>query len=363
MEGSWPAETWSAVRNAIKVTALLTILACACTAAFGQRYSQTNFVSDIQGQAASQDTNLVNPWGIAFGPSTRFWVADNGTGVSTLYNGSGATIPLVVTIPPPEGSTATSAPTGTIFNATSDFVVSKDGVSGTALFLFATEDGTISGWNRNVDATHAILAVDNSVRGAVYKGLAMAQTSQGNFLYATNFHDNMIEVYDTNFTLVGQFTDTNVPPRFAPFGIRNIGGKLYVTFAERDKAMHDDVAGPNRGFVDVVDPADNSIQRLISKHGLNSPWGLALAPGNFGKFSGDLLVGNFGDGTISAFDPSSGEFLGRLLDANGKVVSINGLWSITFGNGTAAGQTNELFFSAGLNHEADGLFGKLTAIQ
>lgn len=354
----------SAWKNWLKILLLFTVAGWMCDAAFGQGYSQTNLVSDIPGLAAHTDANLVNPWGIAFSSSSPFWVADNGKGVSTIYDGTGAAIPLVVTIPPPDGSTAASAPTGAVFNPTSDFVVSENGMSGPATFIFVTEDGTISGWNRNVDPTHAVIAVDNSVRGTVYKGLAMAQTSQGkNLLYATNFHDNVIEVYDTNFRLVNTFTDDKVPPRYAPFGIRNIGGKLYVTFAEQNKEMHDDVAGPNHGFVDVVNPDDDTILRLISKQGLNSPWGMALAPGDFGKFSNDLLVGNFGDGTISAFDPSSGALLGAVLDASGNALSINGLWSITFGNGAGAGQPNELFFSAGLNDEADGLFGKLTAIQ
>jgi uncharacterized protein (TIGR03118 family) len=345
---------------------LLMIMVWMSGAAFGQRYSQTNLVSDIQGLAANTDANLVNPWGIAFSSTSPFWVADNGKGVSTIYDGTGAQpFPLVVIIPPPTGSNATSAPTGAVFNGTGDFVISENGLSGPAIFIFVTEDGTISGWNPNVDLTHAVLAVDNSVRGTVYKGLAMGQTSQGkNLLFATNFHDNVIEVYDTNFRLVNTFTDNSVPPRYAPFGIRKIGGKLYVTFAEQNKAMHDDVRGPNHGFVDVVNPDDDTTQRLISKQGLNSPWGLAVAPGDFGKFSNDLLVGNFGDGTISAFDPSSGALLGGVLDANGKTLSINGLWSITFGNGANASQPlNELFFSAGINDEADGLFGKLTAIQ
>lgn len=363
MESSSDSTNRKTLRLATQTAFVAAAVLCLSIAVFGQRYSQTNLVSDIPGLAAHTDPNLVNPWGIAFSATSPFWVADNGKGVATLYDGTGTARSLIVTIPPPEGSSATSAPTGAVFNGTSDFVVSKNGLSGPALFIFATEDGTISGWNPTVDATHAVLAVDNSVRGTVYKGLAMAHTSQGNFLYATNFHDNVIEVYDTNFRLVSLFTDDTVPPRYAPFGIRNIGGTLYVTFAEQNKARHDDVAGPNHGFVDTVDPTNNAVKRLISKQGLNSPWGLALAPSDFGAFSNDLLVGNFGDGTISAFDPTTRTLLGKVLDQNGNVLSINGLWTITFGNGVNAGQTNELFFAAGFNDEADGLFGKLTAIQ
>jgi len=331
--------------------------------AFAQRYSQTNLVSDIPGLAAVTDSNLVNPWGISFSDMSPFWVADNGTGVATLYTPAGTPVPLLplVNIPTPAGSTSPATPTGTVFNGTGGFEVSSNGLSDSSRFLFATEDGTISGWSPMVDFTHAILAVDNSARGTVYKGLALGSTDQGSFLYATNFHDNVIEVYDTNFRLVKTFTDHDVPPRYAPFGIRNINGKLFVTFAEQNKERHDDKAGPNHGFVDVFDTDGNRLQRLVSRHGLNSPWGLALATANFGKFSNALLVGNFGNGRISAYDPQTGIFLGQLLDANGRVLSINGLWTITFGNSTAP--ANVLFFSAGFNDEADGLFGTLQAIQ
>ncbi len=350
-------------RHPQQLAVVAALVVCFSIAAFGQRYSQTNLVSDLPGLAAVQDPNLVNPWGVAFNPTGPFWVADNGTGVSTLYTGAGTPFPtaapLVVTIPPPEGSTGTAAPTGVIFNPTTNFLVGRDAP---ALFIFDTEDGTISGWNPTIDLHHAVLKVDNSVRDAVYKGLTLAHNSEGNFLYATNFHDNVIEVYDRKFQLVRVLRDAGVPENYAPFGIRNINGLIYVTFAQQDEARHDDVAGPEHGFVDVINPATNEIRRLISRQGLNSPWGLTLAPANFGRFSNALLVGNFGDGTISAYSPS-GTFLGKVLDKNGRVLSINGLWSITFGNGGVAGQTNELFFAAGFDDEAHGLFGKLVAIQ
>jgi uncharacterized protein (TIGR03118 family) len=338
------------------ITTLLAVLAIS-GAAVAQRYSQTNLVSNIPGMAAVTDPHLENPWGISFGPTSPFWVADNGTGVSTLYRPDGTPVPLVVTIPPPTGSEGPSAPTGTVFNGTNDFVVSGNGTSGPAVFIFVTENGTIAGWNPGVDLTHAVLVVDNSGLDAVYKGLASARTSKGSFLYATNFHDGVVEMYNSHFQLVKTFTDTSVPPRYAPFNIRNINGKLYVTFAEQDEDKGDDISGPHHGFVDVFDTSGNKLRRLISRGVLNSPWGIALAPANFGRFSNDLLVGNFGDGRISAFDPVTGQFLGQLLNKNGAVLSIEGLWMITFGNSTAP--SNALFFSAGINDEADGLFGRL----
>ena len=331
-------------------------------------YQQTNLVSDIAGDAQFTDQNLVNPWGLVHGPTTPWWVADNGAGVSTLYNGLGqgfpVGMPLVVTIPAPKGSPAgtTAAPTGVIFNGNGGFNVSENGTSFSSLFIFDTEDGTISGWNLNFsDRTHAILAVDRSNvgKGAVYKGLAIGSNSSGTFIFATNFRFGTIEMFDSNFKLVRSFTDHRLPQSYAPFGIQNIGGNLYVTFAKRDATKHDDVAGPGHGFVDVFDTKGNLISRLISRGSLNSPWGLALAPANFGQFSNDLLVGNFGDGHINAFDPDTGAFRGQLRDQYKNSITIDGLWSLQFGNGAAAGATNELFFTAGIDDEAHGLFGKI----
>jgi uncharacterized protein (TIGR03118 family) len=334
-------------------------------------FLQQNLVSDIAGVAHTTDPTLGNPWGIAYAPTGPFWVADNASGSATLYDGAGQpfpkSAPLVVTIPPPMGSTATAAPTGIVFNPTSDFVVSANGRSGASVFLFATEDGTISGWNPNVDGTHAILKVDNSMlptpaTGAVYKGLAFASNATGNFLFATNFRAGTIDVFDKNFTkvtLAGSFRDTTIPAGFAPFGIQNVGGRLYVTYAKQDAMMHDDVKGPGNGFVDVFDPNGNLVRRLASQGTLNSPWGLALAPAQFGTFSNDLLVGNFGNGRINAFDPGSGMFLGQLQDDAGNTIVIDGLWGLLFGNGAAAGDTNTLFFTAGIADEMHGLFGSL----
>jgi uncharacterized protein (TIGR03118 family) len=213
--------------------------------------------------------------------------------------------------------------------------------------------------------THAIREVDKSP-GAVYKGLAMGSNSAGTFLYATNFRAGTVDVFDSQFhqvSLSGSFTDPNLLPGYAPFGIANIDGDLYVTYALQDAAKHDDVAGPAHGFVDIYDTNGNLIRRLVTRGRLNSPWGLAMAPANFGRFSGDLLVGNFGDGRINAVDPSTGDFLGQLRDANNSPITINGLWGLAFGNDANAGPKSTLFFTAGLNDEADGLFGSLVSVN
>jgi uncharacterized protein (TIGR03118 family) len=338
-------------------------------------YQQTNLVSDLPGVAKVQDTHLVNAWGIVHGPTTPFWISDNGTGFSTLYSGDGTPFPpppgtpLVVTIPPPHNSPpgTTAAPTGVVFNSTSGFVVSNGTTSGPALFIFATEDGTISGWSRNVDVHHAILKVDNSTQSpsAVYKGLAMGSNATGTFLYATNFRAGRVDVFDSSFhqvSLAGSFTDPNLLPGYAPFGIANIGGDLYVTYALQNAEKHDDVAGPAHGFVDIYDTNGNLIRRLVTRGRLNSPWGLAVAPSAFGRYSNDLLVGNFGDGHINVVDPATGEFLGQLRDAGNNPIIINGLWGLDFGNDQSAGPSTTLFFTAGLNNEANGLFGSLVSV-
>jgi uncharacterized protein (TIGR03118 family) len=275
----------------------------------------------------------------------------------------------VITIPPPSSTPgATAAPTGNVFNSTSDFVVTEGSKSGPSLFLFATEDGTISGWNPSVDATHAILAVDNAnvTSGPVYKGLALGHNGSGNFLFAANFRFGTVDVFNATFAKVSSFTDKALASDcplpnqcFAPFGIQNLGGNLFVTFALQNAAHHDDVAGQGNGFVDVFDTSGNLLRRFASHGSLNSPWGLALAPAKFGTFSHDILVGNFGDGRINAFDPASGTFMGQLQDQNGHPITINGLWGIAFGNGGLAGDSITLFFASGLNDEADGLFGSI----
>jgi uncharacterized protein (TIGR03118 family) len=323
-----------------------------------------NLVSDIAGVANFTDPNLVNPWGLAFGPTSPFWVANNGTGTATLYNGAGvaqpASSPLVVTIPSPTSPTG-GTPTGSVFNSTKSFAVTANGATGASVFLFATEDGTILGWNPTVSPTSAVIAV-NSSSTAVYKGLAIASSSLGDRLYATNFKAGVVEIYDSTFTLVKTFTDPNVDPNFAPFGIQNINGEIFVTFALQllpDKV--NDQAGPGNGFVDVFDTDGNLLRRFASHGTLNSPWGLAMTPSGFGPFGGSILVGNFGDGRINVFD-TSGNFQGQLIDQEGNPMTINRLWSLQFGNGSPnGGPANTLFFTAGIADESHGLFGLIRA--
>lgn len=324
-----------------------------------------DLVSDIDGVGNFTDPNLVNPWGLGFSSTSPFWVADNGAGVSTLYNGSGQAFPmaapLVVTIPSPTKSTG-GAPSGLVFNSsTNDFMLRSGGMSGAAVFLFATEDGTILGWNPTVSPKSAVIAINNSGTGAVYKGLAISTTSAGSFLYATNFHSGEVEMYDSTFKLVKTFTDPTVDTNFAPFGIQDIRGTIFVTFAlQKLPAKHDDQAGLGNGFVDMFAP-DGTLKGRLASHGtLDSPWGLAMAPSNFGLFSGDILVGNFGDGRISAFD-TSGNFKGQMFDPEGNLMTINRLWSLQFGTGAPNnGPTNQLFFTAGIGNELHGLFGFIT---
>jgi uncharacterized protein (TIGR03118 family) len=342
------------------------------SSAFAGSYQRTNLVSDIAG-ANQTDANLVNPWGISASPTGPFWISDNGTGLASVYAISGTTVtnPLVVTIPPPLGSPdgTIAAPDGNVFNGSGGFLVSNGTTSGSSLFMFATEDGTLSGWSPSVDLTHAFVAVNNSVvdpsdaqhRSAVYKGLAIASTAHGTFIYATNFRGGFVEMYDSDFTLVKTFTDHKLPDSYAPFGIQTINGKLFVTYAKLDSKKHDDVAGSGNGFIDTFDLNGNLLSRFAAHGSLNSPWGIALAPANFGDFSNALLVGNFGDGTINAFDVSAGTFLGQLKDASGNPLVFNGLWGLRFGNGGSAGPANTLFVTAGIDHEAHGLFASITA--
>ncbi len=331
----------------------------------GHFYQQTDLVSNVPGLANFTDPNLVNPWGISSEPGGPFWVSDNGSGKSTLYDNKGNPQSLVVTIPSPKHGMMGS-PTGTVFNGnTNDFMVSENGVSGASIFLFDSEDGTISGWNGGVDETHAVIAVDNSKSGAVYKGLAIRVNQYDGFLYATNFHAGTIDVYNQKFAPVkpsGSFTDPHLPKGYAPFNIQNINGRFYVTYAKQNAQKNGDVPGAGHGYVDVFDINGNLVRRLVSGGQLNSPWGMAIAGRSFGKFSYDLLVGNFGDGHINAFDPDTGAFKGQLTDQAGKPIVIDGLWSLMFGLGGQAGNPNQLFFTAGIHHEADGLFGMIQAM-
>jgi len=334
-------------------------------AAHSRFYSVHNLVSDGFVPADHSDSDLKNAWGLVFTPTSPAWVADNKTGVATLYNGLGVKISLVVTIPPPAGGTPPSAPTGIVASGGSDFVVSVGTLSGPSRFIFSTEDGTISGWAPNVEGTHAILVVDNSASNAIYKGLALAGNGSARFLYATDFHNNKIDVFDSTFhpaTLAGSFTDSNLPAGFAPFGIQNILGNLYVTYAKQDENAVDDVKGVGLGFVDVFDADGNLIRRLASRGKLNAPWGLALAPADFGRFSNMLLVGNFGDGRIHAYDLNTGNFRGQLRTAPGQPLVIDGLWALVFGNGVLNQPVNALFFTAGPGDEEHGIYGRIDPV-
>lgn len=331
-------------------------------------YVQHNLVTDNQANLTASgytpadhvDPNLVNPWGIALSATSPFWVSDNGTHVSTLYpNGAPQLNPLVVAIPPlnptpPPGTTGT--PTGIVFNDTAG-----TGNFNRDLFLFATEDGLIAGWQA-ANASSAATRFDNSGSSANYKGLALGTNNSGSFLYAADFRNARIDVINSTFAataLAGSFTDPNLPAGYAPFNIQNLGGTLYVTYAQQG-AGGDEVAGPGLGYVDAYDTNGVLLRRVASGGALNAPWGLALAPADFGEFSNDLLVGNFGDGLIHAFDPLTGVFEGTLSDANGNPIKIDGLWGLIFGNGGAGGRADTLYFTAGINDEAHGLFGSLS---
>jgi uncharacterized protein (TIGR03118 family) len=328
-------------------------------------YLQTNLVSDIPGQALYTNKNLHNPWGIAPSPGTgHLRVADNGTGNDALFVDTGKSLNSWNAAVPGPGNQGSGTPTGVVFNPTHNFPVSANGAKAPATFLSVTEDGTIVGWNKNVDRANAIEVVDNSASGtAVYKGLAIANNGQANYLYVANFHAGMVEVYNKVFkpvSLSGNFTDPNLPAGYAPFNILNVGNNLYVAYAVQDANKHDNQNGAGLGLIDVFDANGNFTKRLVTNGGvLNAPWGMAVAPrSGFGPFSGALLVGNFGDGTINAFDPNSGQFQGTLKDQSGNTLSNSGLWGLTFG-ASEYNDKHTLYFAAGINYEADGLVGAI----
>ncbi|MBJ6764870.1 TIGR03118 family protein [Myxococcaceae bacterium JPH2] len=328
-------------------------------------YVQHDLTSDGAQEAEHVDKNLVNPWGVAFNPFGFAWVADNGTGRATPLDGNGKPQAPIVTIPTPPGDTGDASPTGVVFNGSEDFVIHQGSAEGPSRFIFATEQGTLGAWSPDVDRTHAILVVDNSGSDAVYKGLALAGNGEGLHLYATDFHHGRIDVFDRHFSpvhLEGSFVDPSLPDGFAPFGIHTLQGNLYVTYARQDEERHDDVKGKGLGFVSVFDANGHFLRRLISQGKLNAPWGIALAPADFGSFSNRLLVGNFGDGTINAYDLATGHAEGSLESPDGTAVRIDGLWGMAFGNGVNGQPGNALFFAAGPQEEAHGVFGRLDAV-
>ena len=339
-----------------------------------QFYAQHNLISNGAVPADLTDLNLVNAWGLVASPTSPWWISDNGTGETTLYNVATGMIPATFTVPGAGG--AQGNPTGIVFNGGTGFVVNNGvGSPAPARFIFASEDGTLSAF-KGAPIVTVVPNAQAPAHDAIYKGLAIDSATAGMFLYATDFHNGKVDIFDSSFhavTIPGAFTDPNLPAGFAPFGIQNIGGTIYVTYALQDADKHDDVAGPGNGFVDAYDTSGNFIRRVASAGELNSPWGLALAPSDFGRFSGDLLVGNFGDGRIHAFDPNqltaTGEFeaVGLMHSIAGTPIKIDGLWALQFGHGMTAssanGLTTTLFFTAGPNDEDDGLFGALTLSQ
>jgi uncharacterized protein (TIGR03118 family) len=351
---------------------------------------QTNLVSDLPGVAQQLDPNLVNPWGISESPNSFFWISDNNANVASLYNTTGVPQSLVVQIPSPGDLTgASGTPTGTVFNTTlltnspGFMITNGDGTkSAPAIFLFATEDGTIVGWNPGIDPSgidpttagkHGIIAVDNSAvpdpaNGAVYKGLTIATDANGRtLLYAANFRSGQIDVFGTDFKPptdlpAGAFQDPKLPKGYAPFDVQELGGKIYVTYAKQDADKHDDVAGQGHGFVDVYNLDGSGEKRLVTRGRLDSPWGLAIAPASFGSLAGALLVGNFGNGRINAYNAPTGHFMAALKDPDGEPIKIDGLWALKVGNGANGGDADKVYFTAGLFGETHGLFGSLAPV-
>src|SRR6202140_1298146 len=335
-------------RHRLFVSVLLGLaLSLVSSAAYGQYY-QNRFLVKNSGTAKHIDPDMVNAWGLVYGPGGPFWLADQGTGLSTLYDGTGVKQSLVVPIPPASG-TGKGSPTGIVYNGSSEFQIDH----WTSAFLFATLDGTISGWS-HFDPNNALIGVNNSGSGTSYTGLAITNKASGNFIYAADFAHNKVDVYNGTFGFVTSFTDTSLPPGFAPFGIQDIGGLVYVAFAATN-------GGPG-GYIDIFQEKGAFVKTLIQGAPLNPPWGFALAPANFGPLSNTLLISNNTNaGTISGFNPTNGAFVGTLSNGAGLPVKINQLWGIEFGGGTALnGGTNQLFFTAGPKNNLNGVFGVIS---
>jgi uncharacterized protein (TIGR03118 family) len=351
---------FSIVRIGTAGTLISAFMAVPTAKADPTAYLAVDLVSDQAGVAPILDPHLVNAWGIALSPSSPFWVSSEGIGVSTLYAGDVTTplmkVPLEVSIP-------SGHPTGQVFNGTSDFVVSSGGFSGPARFIFASLTGNVTGWNPGVPpgSTEAQLAFTGA--GSVYTGIALTNNGSGNFLYLADFQNGNIDVLDHAFSLVhlaGSFTDPGLPADYAPFNVAAIGGSIYVAYAKRD-ASGEEVIGAHLGFISVFDTNGNFEKRLVSRGALNAPWAMVFAPAGFGDFSGDLLVGNFGDGRINVFDSTTGAYLGTLSQSPDHPLEVDGLWGLTFGNGGNGGSTTTLYYAAGPGDEMHGLFGKITA--
>jgi len=321
------------------------MLSLGSSTAFAQYYLKSVLVKNLA-PAKHVDAQLVNPWGLVYGPGMPFWISDQGSGLSTLYDGTGVKYSPIVTIPPASG-TGKGSPTGIVYNVSgTDFQISH----WTSAFLFCTLDGTISGWS-HFSPNNALIGVNNSGSGASYTGLAITSKASGNFLYAADFANNKVDVYNSTFGLVTSFTDKNLPAGFAPFGVQDIGGMVYVAFAATN--------GGAGGYIDIFQENGAFVKTLISGAPLNQPWGFAVAPANFGPLSNTLLISNnTNTGTINGFNLTTGAFVGTISNSLGKPFIINQLWGIEFGGGTAAnGQTNQLFFTAGPKNNLNGVFG------
>jgi uncharacterized protein (TIGR03118 family) len=348
------------------------------TAPSSQEFADTALVSNKTGVVATTttiDANLQNPWGVAVAPGLPFWIADNNSNLSTLYSGTGTVETSSVTgsnslgiAIPASAAGVQSNPTGQVYNATGGFLIHTVNGMESAQFIYDGEGGTIAAWAANSGAT-AVTAYDdgivNGANHAVYKGLAIGSVSGATFLYATDLHNNKVDVFDTNFSkppaMQGKFIDPTMPAGFVPFGISAVSGQLYVTYAKQDSAMHDEVAGAGLGYVDVFGMTGDFVTRFASQGMLDAPWGIAVAPSGFGSVAGDVLIGNFGDGTINIFTPSGsvGTFVGQLMVTNGGTLSIPGLWALVFGNGDPDKPLTTLFYTAGFADQTDGVFGTI----
>lgn len=339
---------------------------------FAQHYQQTNLVSDIAGMAPVHDGNLQNPWGITRSPGgSPWWVSNNNSGTSTLYDGSGNIIPIngtgVVIVPPPAfNPSASSTPTGIVYNGSKTDFRLKNGSA--AHFIFSTEDGTISAWAGGVEAELEVGNSDNgSARGAVYKGATSGEFGGNKYLYVTNFRSGKVEVYDTTFKRahLGEDAfqpgdDGEIPEGFAPFNVQNIGGELFVTYAKQDSLKHDPAGGDGFGYVEIFTPQGKHIGHLQHTNAMNAPWGVVWTTRDFGEYSNAILVGNFRSGWIGAYDGFTHRFIDFVRNPDNSLMTIDGLWSLTFGNDGSAGMANTLYFSAGIQNELHGLFGTIT---
>jgi uncharacterized protein (TIGR03118 family) len=346
------------LRKSVVSLCALAMIACATTAFAATSYTVTNLVSDVAGLAAMTDPALKNAWGLDRGPGGPWWVNSNGNGTSRVYDGTGA--PGLVVLVQGVTSGTTSKPTGLAFNGTTNFEVTP---GNPAVFLFATEDGTIAAWNPVVLPKRAVIKINNSSTGAVYKGITLGAINSAPILYVANFHAATVEAYDPFFRPItlpaGAFTDPMIPAGFAPFNVQSVNGQIYVAFAKQDEAGMDDVPGPGMGYVSVFTNAGKLVHRLQYGGWMNAPWGISLAPSGFGDFSGMVLVGQFGSGAIIAFDATTGAITGIMRDSTTKAIIIPGLWGLNFADGGPAGPANALYFTAGIDDEAHGLFGSI----